>query len=112
MSFDTLLTQTVTVTTRTTGAVDDYGNPTESWGNPVEYRARLEHSDSAEAQGDQLVVTSRYLLILPADATISAGSRVEDEDGNTFEVDGPPIKQRTPRGVHHIEARLTLSEAL
>lgn len=107
-----LLTQTVTVQTRSTGAVDDYGNPTESWSAGTEYRARLEHSDSTEAQGDQLVVTSRYLLILPADAVIGAGDRVEDEDGNTFEVDGPPIKQRTPRGVHHVEARLTLSEAL
>jgi head-tail adaptor len=107
-----LLTQTVTVTTRTTGVADDYGNVAESWGSPVEYRARLEQQDGVETQGDQLVVTSRFLLILPASAVITAGDRVTDEDGNTFEVDGPPIKQRTPRGVHHIEARLVLSAAL
>lgn len=107
-----LLTQTVTVTSRAVGAVDDYGNPAETWGNPTDYQARLEHSDSVESNGDQLVVTSRYLLVLPADAIVGAGDRVTDEDGTTYEVDGPPIKQRTPRGVHHIEARLTLSEAL
>lgn len=107
-----LLTQTVTVTTRTVGAVDEYGNPAETWANPVDYHARLEHSDSVESNGDQLVVTSRYLLVLPADAVVGAGDRVTDEDGTVYEVDGPPIKQRTPRGVHHVEARLTLSEAL
>jgi hypothetical protein len=112
VSFDTLLTQTVTVTTRATGAADVYGNPAETWGSPVEYRARLEQQDGVETQGDQLVTTSRYLLVLPAEAVLTAGDRVTDEDGNTFEVDGPPIKQRTPRGVHHIEARLVLSAAL
>jgi hypothetical protein len=108
----TMLTQLVTVTTRTTGAVDDYGNPTSSWGAPVTYRARLEHNDSLESNGDQLVVATRYRLILPPSAVIGAGDRVTDEDGITYEVDGPPLKQRTPRGVHHIDARLTLTEAL
>jgi head-tail adaptor len=112
VSLASLLTQTVTVQTRSTGVADDYGNLAQTWSVGTDYDARLEQQDGTEAAGDQLVVTSNYLLILPADAVISAGDRVTDEDGNTYEVIGPPVKQRTPRGVHHIEARLTSTEAL
>lgn len=107
-----VLTQTVTVTRRTTGADDGYGNQAETWGSPADYAARLEHSDGVQTNGDQVVATSRFLLILPADAVIAAGDRVTDDDGNTYDVDGPPVRQRTPRGVHHVEARLVVTEAL
>jgi hypothetical protein len=106
------LTDTVNVATRASGAVDDYGNPSYTWATTTEYRARLEQQDGTEAAGDQLVTTSQYLLILPPEAVIGAGDRVTDEDGNIFEVIGPPVKQKTPRGVSHIEARLTFTEAL
>lgn len=109
---DRLFTQIVTVQTRSTGVADDYGNPTEAWSAGVQYPARIEHADSIEANGDQLVVASRYRAFLPPDAAIGAGDRVVDSDGITYEVDGVPVKQRTPRGPHHIDARLILTDAL
>lgn len=111
MTLATLLTQTVTVTTRSTSGTDDYGNPVDTWGTPVQYRARVEPEASSETSGDANVSSEEWRLVLPADAVIGPSSRVE-YDGATFEVIGKPFHHPTPRGVSHIEARLALSEAL
>lgn len=107
MTLRSLLTQTVTVKHRSDGAVDRFNNPSDVFDAGTVYRARLEQATGDEQMTDRSVQTSDWLLFLPPEAVIGGRDRVE-ADGSTFEVVGPPVVQRTPRGAHHIEARLTL----
>lgn len=101
-----LLAEEVTIQTATAGDDDRYGNPTTEYTDSETYRARLEQVDASEllARGDTQV--TEWRLFLPGDAVISSQSRVTHPDEGTFEVVGEPAKQKTPRGVHHVEARL------
>jgi hypothetical protein len=112
VSFRALLTQTVEVQHHSlgAGAVDDYGNQVDTFAPGVEYAARLEQRIGLEQTGDQNIQVGEWLLILPPEAVIDGTDRVL-ADGATFEVVGPPVRQRTPRGVHHIEAALRLVES-
>lgn len=105
MSLESLLTQTVTVLDRSEGAVDDYGNPVVTFSSGTDYLARLEQTAGTEITSGRETLVADWTLYLPPDAEIHGGSRVL-ADGVTFEVIGPPAKQRTPRGVHHIQANL------
>lgn len=110
MTLRSLLTQTVTVQHHAEGAVDRFNDPTGGFDAGTEYRARLEQSAGDEQSTDRSVQVGEWLLILPRDAVIGGRDRVV-ADGSTFEVVGPPVVQRTPRGPHHIEARLRLVDA-
>ena len=106
MSYRGLLTQTVTVVRRNAGAEDRYGNATDEWAAGVEHPARLTQVAGSEATAGRDAQISDWKLYLEADVEIDGSDRVVDEDGRTFEVVGPPTVARTPRGVHHVEARL------
>lgn len=110
MSLRSLLTQTVTVQTHTAGADDVFGNQADTFPSSRTYRARLEQTAEDEQVVDRDTLRTDWLLILPPEAQISGRDRVV-ADGVTFEVVGPPAVQRTPRGPHHIEARLTVVDA-
>lgn len=99
-----LLTQTITILNRTTGADDDWGRPGETWPEPgTDVPGRFELSAPDEDTDEQDVQIGRHRLILMPDVTLSGRDRVR-VDGTLYEVDGPPIVHRTPRGPHHIEA--------
>lgn len=101
-----LLDQTVTILARDTSGTDDWGRAVETWPEPgVDVRGRLELATGAEETDDQDVQTSRWRLFLKPDVTISGRDRVR-ADGVTYEVDGPPTVQRTPRGPHHLQVSL------
>lgn len=88
----------------TTG--ENYGNPTFSYGDPVEVEGVVLTPLAVAEQVDPAreAVVTRYLLVAPAGTTISAHSRVTF-GGATFEVDGDPLVFET--GVaDHIEAVL------
>lgn len=105
MTLRRLLTEDVTVVRVAWDAVDVYGNPRPGGETRVAYRGRLEEVEHREMVADRETVTSTWRLFLPAEAVIGRLDRVEAQ-GRVFEVDGLPIVHRTPRGAHHIEARL------
>lgn len=105
MSLRRLLTQEATVVSRPFAGVDEYGNPTMGPEVRVAYPARLEQTGSEEITTDRDTVISDWRIFFPPEAVISALDRVEVE-GEAFEVVGRPARQRTPRGLHHVEARL------
>ena len=72
----------------------------------IDYDARLQHAGATENSalgGDQLA--SVWLLFLPPGAIISGHAFVTVDD-RRYSVDGEPAILQTPRGPHHIEARL------
>lgn len=106
MSLKRLFSQTATVVSTPFGPeTDDYGNVVPGAESRVEYPARLEETGSTEVTLDRDTVTSDWRVFLPPEAAISAYDRVE-VDGEMYEVVGRPARLRTPRGVHHVEARL------
>lgn len=110
MSYRDLLAQTVTVLTVDEAGEDEFGNRVPGWPGPgVTYPARL-----TQVSGDEVTIgrdaqVSEWKLYLEADAVIGGRDRVVDGD-RVFEVVGPPLLARTPRGVHHVEARLRYIE--
>lgn len=105
MSLALLLSQTATVVHVESGTVDRYGDATSVETSRVHYAARVEQAASTETTEGRDTIVSDWRLYLPPDAVIGASDRVECS-GNVFEVVGAPDAVRSPRGVHHIEARL------
>jgi hypothetical protein len=89
-----------------------YGDASKDWVTAVETETvgwvarRDESEDRAEGREAQV---SDWVLYLAATDDIQGGDRVV-WGTTTFEVDGPPNRAWTPRGEHHIEARLRLVE--
>jgi head-tail adaptor len=107
VSLRNLLTQTVTVRPASDGTVDEYGDTSTVFAAGTTYRGRLEQRSAQEVTDGRDTFVSDWVLYLLPDAVINGRDRVE-ADGNTFEVVGAPIVQRSPRGPHHIQASLRL----
>lgn len=111
MTLRNLLVHDITI--RRAGTTEDrYGATIKDWDNPTDTDV-----DGWIAQSSALEVTdlgregqrSDWTLFLPDGTDIIGGDRVL-WSGTTYEVDGPPNRAWTPRGEHHIEARLKLIE--
>lgn len=100
------LPDTVTVLVNTPGAADVYGNATSSWADGQTIRGWLQPTGTSEDVRNQDVVVSDWLLFTSPDAPITPLSRVRDAAGHVFEVVGLPAVHKTPRGPHHVEAKL------
>ena len=85
--------------------IDEYGNESRGTATTITYPCRLEQTDGTEVTVNRNTQTSNWNLFLLPEADIKSGDQVV-VDATTFEVAGPPAKQQTPRGAHHIEARL------
>lgn len=105
MSYERLLTETVTVLHTEPSGTDAYGNEVPGPVTMATYPARLEQRGTTELTADRATVTSTWLLFLPDSAEVTAHDRVE-VDGEPFEVVGRPARRTTPRGLHHLEAEL------
>lgn len=99
-----LLTRPVTISRRSPGAADDYGNATSTTATvqtvgELQQRSRSEPGDQGE------VSDSGWLLVLPAGTAIDTSDTVT-VGGQVFEVTGDPWHARWPRtGVEsHVEA--------
>lgn len=107
MSFEEMLSMTVTVKNAEGSTSDRYSNPVktpESTG--TDYPAWIEQNSSSENLNDRDTTIGQWLLVLPKDAVIFADSIVEYL-GQTFRVSGEPAEKRTPfEGLHHIECQL------
>lgn len=91
---------------------DVYGNPAETWTADATSRlVWIEQTDATEVTVDRDVQKSDWLLVDP-EVSGAAGQRDRVVfDGVTLEVVGPPQVTWTPRGAHHVEARLVHVEA-
>lgn len=111
MSLTRLLVHTVTIR-RPGTTTDRYGATVKDWATAtdtdvdgwVAQTSAIEVNDLGR-EGEH----SDWTLVVPVDTDLLAGDRVIWND-TTFEVDGPPNRAWTPRGEHHVEARLKLVE--
>jgi head-tail adaptor len=110
MTIASLLTQDVIVYDVTDGAVDDYGNPTQSWAAGATERGRFEQRSGEERSLDQETVISDWVLYLHPDTTVTSRSRVGDAYGRVFEVIGPPAMHSAPNRDVLVEASLRYLE--
>lgn len=89
---------------------DGYGTAAADWTDPTEttiagYMQPLsgqENTDGRDAQVGDWVLYTLEQAVSGADRIVWAG--------DTYEVIGPPARFDTPRGFHHIEARLRIVE--
>jgi hypothetical protein len=102
-----LLTDRVAIVRRSEGVRDRFGEEQPTWAPPVYVAARVEWEPGSEDRTDADAVVQTRRVILEAGAVVEALDRVL-VDGDTWEVDGPPLKHSYPNGQHHIEARLRL----
>jgi head-tail adaptor len=110
VSIASLLTQDVTVYDVTDGAVDDYGNTTQTWASAATEKGRFEQRSGEERSLDQETVISDWRLFLHPDTTVTSRSRVGDAYGRVFEVVGPPAMHAAPNRDVLVEASLRYVE--
>ena len=111
MTLANLLAERVVIEHRTAGAANRYGVPVDTvTSTTTDVPARLEQTDSLEVEVGETTVVSTWRIYLPADQTIGPRDRVINSAGVEFEVVGVPDVKSTPRGPHHIEARLRFVE--
>jgi hypothetical protein len=110
VSFDSLLTRTATVEPYEPTTDDDFNDEVIAWGEPVDYPAWFNSAPTGGALTELTVerdtAMEEDLVFLPAGAVINYLSRVTRDDGVVFQVYGPPDRVFTPRGEHHVEAKL------
>lgn len=111
MSLASLLVHDVTLL-RAGTTTDRYGADAKDWDTATETDTQgwvtqtsgvEDRTDGREAQ------VGSWTLYLAAGEDLLGGDRVV-WGTYTFEVDGPPLQAWTPRGEHHVEARLRLVE--
>jgi head-tail adaptor len=108
MSLAGLMVHDVTIVTANV-TESRYGDDLKEWvaARRVETKGWVSQRDATEILGDREAQLSDWIVYLPVGTTISAADRVEWE-GTTFEVVGVPNRAWTPRGPHHLEARLSV----
>ncbi len=105
MSIARLLTQTATVTRTPSSTADSEGNWAPGTQTATTYACRLQDGESIETFEGANRIVADALLFLPASASINGRDEVT-VDAKRYQVVGRPAEMRTPRGIHHIEARL------
>lgn len=105
MSLLGLLSETATVYIPEFDAVDAYGDIQPGTETATTYPARFEQLESEETTRDRDTIVGTWRVFLPPGAVINGFARVESA-GRQFEVQGDPVEQRTPRGVHHLQVPL------
>ena len=106
MSLTGLLSETFTQIRATTGAVDDYGNPTQTYAEVGTVRGRIEQRSGEERSVDQQVLVSDWILFLGPDAVVQGRDRFTDRFGRTFEVVGPATMRSAPERDVYVEVSL------
>lgn len=105
-----LLIRTGTITPRTDGTRDPYNQPVKASGTPIPTPFYLEQLRGSEITAARTTEQSTHLLVLPATAVITGVDLFTDDEGNTYDVDGPPAPVHDPFGatdvVDHIEVAL------
>lgn len=108
MSYEGLLTQTATITSRTqTGAEDDRNVPT--WTTSVTHGVRclIQQASSDEDNIDRETASQTATGFFAVGTELDVSDEIE-VDGSIYEVIGPVDSEWQPRlsSVHHIEVKL------
>lgn len=107
MSLANLATRPVTYHRYSTSGEDPYGNPTETWtADGSATYVSLQQTDATEVTVNGDVQVSDWRLVDPNPAAGLSGRDKVEVDGVMYQVVGPPQIAWTPRGPHHLEARL------
>lgn len=109
MSLASLMTDEVTVVTRSVTGEDSTGDPVEEWTESATVAAWVEQrglgirsSLSVEELGGRDTVTADWLVIVPVGTEVEPYDRLIHGE-RTFEVVGLPADAPTPAGTHHLE---------
>lgn len=111
MSLTSLLVHDVTIR-RAGTTTDRYGASVKDWVTATDSDVKGWVARQSELEVNDLGregQTSQWVVFLPSETDIVGGDRLI-WGSTTFEVDGPPNHAWTPRGEHHVEARLKLVE--
>lgn len=111
MSFDSLLIHKLAIERATSGAPDDYGQPSRTYATLATFRGRIEPKSAREVaalSGAGAVVSDHVLRTRPRDLRESDRIRFDPADGRLFEITG--IRDMAGAG-HHLTVDLTLIEA-
>ena len=111
MSFDDLLIHTLAIERATSGASDEYGQPSRTYATLATFRGRIEPKSAREVgllSGAGAVVSDHVLRTRPRDLRASDRIRFEPTDGRMYEITG--IRDMAGAG-HHLTVDLTLLEA-
>ena len=111
MSFDDLLIHTLAIERATSGASDEYGQPSRTYATLATFRGRIEPKSAREVaalSGAGAVVSDHTLYTRPRDLRESDRIRFDPADGQLFEITG--IRDMTGAG-HHLTVDLTLIKA-
>ena len=111
MSFEALLIHRLAVERATSGAEDEYGQPTRTYATLATFRGRIEPKSAREVaalSGAGAIVSDHVLRMRPRDLRAGDRIRFEPTDGRTFEITG--IRDMAGAG-HHLTVDLTLIEA-
>ena len=111
MSFDGLLIHRLAIERATSGAPDEYGQPSRTYATLATFRGRLEPKSAREvAQLSQAgaVISDHTLFARPRDLREADRIRFDPADGRLFEITG--IRDMAGAG-HHLTVDLTLVKA-
>lgn len=108
MSLVSLMVRDITILVPGT-RTDAYGDTQLDWTTPVGTLTQgwLAQQTSTEVVDGRNTTVSELVLTLPAGTAINARDRVR-VDGVVYEIIDEPLAAWTPRGEHHIEAKLRL----
>ena len=111
MSLADLATRPVTYHRWTLVGEDAYRNPSyDHVADGTTTDVWLEQTTATEVVVDQNTQISDWLLVDPNPNAGLTGRDQVEVDGDMFRVVGPPHVVWTPRGAHHVEARLQYIE--
>ena len=111
MSFDDLLIHTLAIERATSGASDEYGQPSRTYATLATFRGRIEPKSAREvAQLNQAgaVISDHTLYARPRDLRESDRIRFDPADGRLFEITG--IRDMAGAG-HHLTVDLAVIKA-
>jgi hypothetical protein len=111
MSFEGLLIHSLVVERATSGALDEYGQPSRTYATLATFRGRIEPKSArevAQLNGAGVVVSDHTLYARPRDLRESDRIRFEPADGQLYEITG--IRDSAGAG-HHLTVDLTLIKA-
>lgn len=106
MSLATLLSRDVMILTGT-ATTDRYNDTVLDWSAPTSRSAKawFAQQDTSDDHEHRNAKITEGTVTFEVSAALAADERVVIDD-TTYEVVGTPNVARTPRGPHHIEARL------
>lgn len=111
MSLLSMMTDSVTIV-KPAYITDEFGDTIKDWTTATRINTKgwMSHGSTTEINGGQETSITVWRVYLKDNANVNRFDRIE-YDGDTFEIQGKPIKAKRPGSTtHHIECTLNLIE--